>query len=77
MEHLSRCQYARLFPVAVRIISHQRMSDIGAVNPYLMRPSSFNTNPKERCLVSIMLDDLEIGPGMSTRAVGLSKKKAS
>ena len=77
MKHLPLYDNVALRPISISIVSEYRMSNVGAVNAYLMRPPRFDSYPKERCLAAKMLDDLEVSRGGSTRTVGLSKKQPS
>jgi len=66
MKHLPFYDNVALRPVSISIVSEYRMSNVGAVNTYLMRPPRLDAYPKERCLIPKMLDDLEVSRGRST-----------
>ncbi len=75
MKHLSLYDNVALRPVTISIVSKHRMSNVGAVNTYLMRPPRLDLYPKERCLTAKLLDDLEVSRRRSARAVSLPKKE--
>jgi hypothetical protein len=77
MKHLTLYDNVTLRPVSISIVSEYRMSNVRAVNAYLMRPPRLDAYPKERCFVAKMLDDLKVSRGRSARTVGLSKKESS
>jgi len=66
MKHLPLYDHVALRPVSISIVSEDRMSNVGTVNAYLMRPPCLDSYPKERRLIAKMLDDLEVRRGRST-----------
>ncbi len=75
MKHLSLYDNVALRPVTISIVSKHRMSNVRAVNPYLMRPSCLDLYPEERCLTAKPLDDFKVSRRGSARAVSLPKKQ--